>query len=184
MLAGPKQIFATMALLAFLPPAISRAETASSKIQFNRDVRPILSDNCFRCHGPDKNQRKKGLRLDVREIALEKKAVVPGKPAESKVIEHIFSSDPDEIMPPPDTHKKLSEAQKETLRNWIAQGAEYQPHWAYIKPTRPEIPSVNNKKWVKNPIDAFILHSLEERKIKPSPETDKATLLRRLSLDL
>src|SRR5881394_993427 len=106
-------------------------------IEFNRDVRPIITENCFACHGPDKNQRKAKLRLDVREIALERGAIVPGKPAESKLVDHIFSSDLDDVMPPPKTQKTLTSAQKELLKQWIAEGAEYEPHWAYIPLKRP-----------------------------------------------
>src|SRR5438046_506070 len=99
---------------------------ATNEIQFNRDIRPILSESCYACHGPDKNQRKAKLRLDVREVAIEREAIVPGKPDESKVVEHIFSTDPDEIMPPPKSRKKLTAAQKELLKKWIAAGAEYE----------------------------------------------------------
>jgi len=169
-------------LAIFTRPA--RSAEASGKLKFNRDIRPILSENCFRCHGPDKNQRKAKMRLDVREVAIEKEAIVPGKPEASGMVKHIFSTDPEEIMPPPEMHKKLSAAQKEILKQWIAEGAEYEPHWAYIKPVRPEIPKTKNPKWVRNPIDAFILNSLEAKKIQPSSEADKRTLLRRLSLDL
>jgi hypothetical protein len=157
---------------------------ASAKIEYNRDVRPILSDNCFLCHGPDKNARKAKLRLDIREDAIAKKAFVPGQPDESELVKRIFTRDPDDLMPPPDSHKHLTTEQKETLRRWIAEGAEYQPHWAYINPTRPEVPSVKNIRWVRNPIDAFILRRLEEHGLTPSPEADRRTLLRRLSLDL
>jgi hypothetical protein len=153
-------------------------------IEFNRDVRPVITENCFACHGPDKNQRKAKLRLDVREIALERGAVVPGKPTESKLIEHIFSTDPEEIMPPPKSHKVLSAAQKELLREWIAAGAEYEPHWAYIKLKRPPVPQPSTTGWARNPIDDFILQTLETKGIHPSPEATKAALLRRLSLDL
>ena len=156
----------------------------ADKLQYNRDVRPILSDNCFRCHGPDKAIRKAKLRLDQREVALEREAFVPGKPDESELVKRIFSQDPEESMPPPDSHKHLNSAQKELLKRWIAEGAEYQPHWAYIKPTRPPLPEVKNKNWVRTPIDAFILKELEARNIQPSPQADKATLARRLSLDL
>ncbi len=153
-------------------------------LRFNHDIRPILSDNCFRCHGPDKNQRKKGLRLDIREQAIEKKAFVPGKPEDSKLVTHIFSTDPDEIMPPPESNKKLTAEQKEILKRWIAEGAQYEPHWAYIKPVKAPLPAVKNKKWVSNQIDPFILQQLEAKNWTPSPEADKRTLLRRLSLDL
>ena len=120
----------------FLPRGVCRVAMAASlllarnalpapaEIQFNRDVRPILSENCFVCHGHDKNQRKAKLRLDVRDVAIERGAIVPGKPEESKLVEHIFSSDPDEIMPPPKSNKKLTAVQKEVLKKWIAAGAE------------------------------------------------------------
>jgi len=157
---------------------------ATNEVLFNRDVRPILSENCYACHGPDKNQRKAKLRLDVREVALEREAIVPGKPAESKLLQHIFSTDPEEIMPPPKTQKTLTAAQKDLLKRWIAARAQYEPHWAYIKPTRAQAPRVRNSQWVRNPIDAFVLHTLESKNIQPSREADKRTLLRRLSLDL
>ena len=97
------------------------------EIHFNRDVRPILSENCYACHGPDKNQRKAKLRLDVREVALEREAIVPGKPDQSKLVERIFTDDSDDVMPPPKSGKKLTQRQKETLKQWIAAGAEYEP---------------------------------------------------------
>jgi hypothetical protein len=154
------------------------------RLQYNRDIRPILSDNCFFCHGPDKNQRKAKLRLDERENALEKAAIVPGKPDESELVKRLYAADPDEVMPPPETYKTLTPAQKETLKRWVAEGAEYQPHWAYLKPARPEVPTPKDQTWVRNPIDAFILDRLEARGIAPSAEADRRTLLRRLSLDL
>jgi hypothetical protein len=160
-----------------------RAQTIG-QIRFNRDVHPILSENCLRCHGPDKNQRKAKLRLDVREGAIERHAIVPGKPEESEIVKHIYSTKADEIMPPPESNKKLSLEQKNLLKQWIAQGAQYEPHWAYIKPVRPTPPPVSNSKWAVNPIDAFILSVLEARKIEPSPGADRRTILRRLSLDL
>src|SRR6266566_6943794 len=120
-------------------PGAALSETPG-RIEFNRDIRPIITENCFACHGPDKNQRKAKLRLDVREIALERGAIVPGKPDQSKLIEHIFSNDPEEIMPPPKSRKALSAAQKDLLRQWIAAGAEYEPHWAYMKLRRPRVP--------------------------------------------
>ena len=118
--------------LALLLLGISSLAAATNEIQFNRDIRPILSENCFVCHGHDKNNRKAKLRLDDREVALEREAIVPGKPDQSKLVQHIFSTDPDEIMPPPKTRKTLTAAQKELLKNWIASGAAYEAHWAYI----------------------------------------------------
>jgi len=176
--------FYKMVLLAVLLKGTSPAADATNDIQFNRDIRPILSENCFVCHGHDKNNRKAKLRLDDRDVAIEREAIVPGKPEQSKLVEHIFSTDPDEIMPPPKTNKKLSEAQKERLKKWIAAGAQYEPHWAYIPPKRFPVPQVKDADWVRNPIDAFVLHMLESKNIQPSKEADKRTLLRRLSLDL
>jgi len=165
--------------------AIAGSDSAvAAALEFNRDIRPILSENCFQCHGPDQNQRKAKLRLDVREVAIEKGAIVPGKPDESSLVERIFTSNADDVMPPPDTHKNLTPAQKETLRAWIAAGAEYQPHWAYLKPLRAAPPKPANARWGSNPVDAFVLSRLEAKGIRPSPEADKRTLLRRLSLDL
>ena len=157
---------------------------ATEKIEFNRDVRPILSDKCFYCHGPDKNHRKGKLRLDQREDAVTKKAIVPGNAQESELIKRIYSTDKDELMPPPEAHKDLTETQKETLKKWITQGAEYQAHWSYIIPQRPAIPAVTDTKWGHTPVDYFILSRLEKAQLQPSAEADKRTLLRRLSLDL
>src|SRR3954468_7739822 len=136
-------LFARWPILAllFLPWNLSlSAASATNQIQFNRDVRPILSENCFACHGPDKNQRKAKLRLDVREVAIEKEAIVPGKPAKSKLVEHIFTTNEDDLMPPPKTHKLLTPTQKELLKSWVAAGAEYEAHWAYIPPQRHPVP--------------------------------------------
>src|SRR6185295_18236923 len=146
--------FVSFALLAFACGVM--AETVPTTIQFNRDIRPILSENCFRCHGPDKNNRKAKLRLDVREVALEKEAFVPGKPDESELVSRIYNTDLDDLMPPVDSHKKLTEAQKKKLKQWIAEGAEYEPHWSYIAPVRLPAPKVKNAKWPKNTIDSFI----------------------------
>ncbi|MFO0985008.1 MAG: PSD1 and planctomycete cytochrome C domain-containing protein [Planctomycetota bacterium] len=154
------------------------------KLEFNRDVRPILSDNCFPCHGPDRNARKAKLRLDVREEALKKEAFVPGNADASELVRRIFTDDDHDHMPPARSLRKLTAAQKDMLREWVAQGAEYQPHWAYIAPTRPPVPAVEHARWLQNPIDAFIIGKLEEQGIEPSPAADRATLARRVSLDL
>lgn len=164
--------------------SVGASVRADDHVVYNRDIRPILSDNCFYCHGPDKNHRDGKFRLDERESAVAKKAIVPGKPDESEMIARIVSADETEVMPPVKTHKKLSDAQKDVLTRWIAQGAEYQPHWAYIVPTRPSLPAVQNAGWVRNPIDAFVLHELEARQLAPSSQAERRTLLRRLSLDL
>jgi hypothetical protein len=160
------------------------AANAGQALSYNRDIRPILSDNCFYCHGPDKNHRDGKFRLDDRDSALTKKAIVPGKPEASKLIERIFTSDPEDLMPPPKTHKALNAPQKAMLKQWILEGAVYEPHWAYIVPKRPEVPRVKDAEWVRTPIDAFIREKLAAAGVSPSREADKPTLLRRLSLDL
>jgi hypothetical protein len=157
---------------------------ADAPLSYNRDIRPILFENCFACHGPDSASRKADLRLDKRDVAVEKKAIVPSKPDESEMVRRIFSTDDDERMPPPDSHKTLTDAQKETLKRWIAGGAEYQLHWSLIAPKRSAIPEVKNKAWVRNPIDNFVLAGLEANGLAPAPEADRRTLARRLSLDL
>jgi hypothetical protein len=154
------------------------------EVTYNRDIRPILAENCFACHGPDKAARKGDLRLDVREDAIKSGAIVPGKPDQSSFIERLFTDNVRQVMPPPKTHKKLTAQQKQTLKRWVELGAEYQQHWSYIAPTRPELPVVKNKSWINNPIDRFILAELEKRGLSPAPEADRRTLARRLSLDL
>ena len=177
-------LVAFLALVASALAESSASESAGKKLEFNRDIRPILSENCYACHGPDKNSRKGKFRLDQREAALEKGAFKPGNPDDSELVRRINATNLDDLMPPPDSNKHLTQAQKDKLKRWIAEGAEYQPHWAYIKPVRPEIPATNNAKWVRNPIDAFVLHDLEAQKMKPAKEAEKNILLRRLSLDL
>ncbi|HEX8202520.1 MAG TPA: PSD1 and planctomycete cytochrome C domain-containing protein, partial [Isosphaeraceae bacterium] len=168
--------------LAALAPGAAPADDA---IQYNRDIRPILSENCFSCHGPDKGNRKAGLRLDDPKVAVDEQGViVPGQPDESELVARIDAQDDLERMPPSKSNKTLSAAQKALLRRWVEQGAAYQPHWAYVAPQRPEVPAVQQADRVRNPIDAFILGTLEARGIRPAPEADRRTLLRRLSLDL
>src|SRR5262245_19216380 len=157
---------------------------AADKLEYNRDIRPILAENCFACHGPDSAARKADLRLDKRDIALEHEAIVPGKPSQSSLLERILSTDADEVMPPPASKKKLTAAQKETLKRWIAEGADYQAHWSLIAPSRPDVPRVKNTAWVRTPIDAFSLAKLEAAGLSPAPQADRRTLARRLSLDL
>lgn len=180
-------------LLAFFANATSAAEP----LHYNRDIRPILSDNCFACHGPDKAKQKSGLRLDVREMAIAPAksgdiAIVPGKISESALVAHIFSDDEDEIMPPPKSHKTLTATQKEMLKQWIAEGAKYELHWAF-QPVQPvKVPAASDfpkadavlLQWAKNPIDWFILQKLTERGLKPSPHAVAGTLARRMALDL
>ena len=158
--------------------------TAADPVQFNRDIRPILSDNCFYCHGPDPKHREADLRLDIREEALAMEAFVPGKPDASALIDRILTTDEDDLMPPPDSHKKLTPAQKDLFKRWVAEGAEYQQHWSF-EPLNPvKVPPVKNASWVKNPIDAFVLAGLEKKGLAPSPAADAVTLARRLSFDL
>jgi hypothetical protein len=157
---------------------------AAVPVEFDRDVRPILAEHCFACHGSDATARKARLRLDQREDALKKGVIVPGKPDESSLVQRICSVDPKELMPPPKSNKKLSAEQREQLRRWIAAGAPYQAHWSLIKPVRPALPGVHAKDWVRNPIDAFVLAGLEKAGLAPAPEADRRTLARRLSLDL
>ncbi len=164
--------------------SLSPLSAADGKLEYNRDVRPILADNCFACHGPDSAARKAGLRLDRSDDAVKAKAIIPGKPAESALVARIMSDDPKEHMPPMKTNKRLTSAQKETLAKWIAQGAQYQQHWSFIAPKRPEPPAVKNSTWARNPVDRFILAELEKRGLLPAPEADRRTLARRLSLDL
>ena len=156
---------------------------AAKRIDFNRDVRPVLSDKCFFCHGPDKKHRKAGLRLDV-EAAAKKEVIVPGKPEQSEFMRRILASDKDELMPPPESHKHLKPSEIELIRRWIEQGAEYAEYWAYQSPRKHAAPDVRDGKWPLNWIDRFILSRLELEGLKPSPATDRTTLIRRLSFDL
>ena len=165
------------------------AAEPSKTVQFNRDIRPILSENCYKCHGPDPKARKAELRLDTRagaiaEIEKGKAAIVPGKAAASELVRRITAKDVDEKMPPAKSGKKLAPREIELLRKWIEQGAEYQGHWAYIAPQKLPTPAVRNAAWVRSPVDAFLLARLEKEGLAPSPEADRVTLLRRLSFDL
>lgn len=158
-------------------------------IDFNHDIRPILSDNCFACHGPDDKERKAKLRLDVRAEALKpaksgEPAIVPGDLARSHMMERILSHDADEVMPPPKTGKKLTPQQIDLLKRWIQAGAKFEGHWAFTKPERPALPAVKDQKWSRNEIDRFILARLEKEGLKPTSEADKVTLIRRVTLDL
>ncbi len=157
---------------------------ALADISYNRDIRPILSDNCCACHGFDPKNRKADLRLDTFEGATADRGIVPGDPAKSEIWNRILSEDADEVMPPPKTHKKLTDAQKDLIKRWIEGGAKYQKHWAF-EPIAPVlVPSVKNKDWPRNELDRFILARLEEEGLRPSPEANKQTLIRRWSLDL
>jgi mono/diheme cytochrome c family protein len=162
----------------------------AAAVDFNREVRPLLSDNCFACHGPDAAKREAGLRLDDREAALlpaesGKVAIVPGKPDESELVRRILTTDGDDLMPPDSSHKKLTPSQKETLRQWIAEGAEYRGHWAFEVPVRREIPDRSiPKPKTSTPIDTFLAARLAREGLNPQPEAPKETLIRRATLDL
>jgi hypothetical protein len=169
--------------------ALALHPIASAKPDYNFEVRPILSDNCFACHGPDRENLKGGLRLDLPEAAFApaksgERAIIPGKPDSSTLIQRILSSDPDEVMPPPKSHKKLTASQIETLRQWISAGAEYQPHWAFIPPKSHTPPALPAPYTTPNPIDAFVRHRSLLAGLRPSPEAPRHTLLRRAALDL
>ena len=160
----------------------------AEKIDYNRDIRPLLSEKCFACHGHDPKAIQAGLRLDRRDgatklLASGQHAIVPGSLTQSELVQRISSVGPIQ-MPPPDSHKILSSSDKATLKLWIVQGAEYKTHWAFVKPVRPPLPSVEWKSWPKNGIDYFVLAKLEVAGLKPAPEADRVTLLRRVSLDL
>ena len=171
------------------PPRDGAAKPVSGKQRYNRDIRPILAENCFACHGPDSASRKAGLRLDRPGDATAARengaAIVPGDPAASEVIRRILLPESDALaMPPAAGHKRLSEAQRQALVRWVAEGAGYETHWSFQPPRRSALPPVKNAKWVRNPIDRFVLAKLEQAGLTPAPEADKRTLARRLSLDL
>ncbi len=162
--------------LAFLLSNVVRAE---EPLSFNRDIRPILSDKCFACHGPDQNTREADLRLDVKEVAVEMEAIVPGDIKASETYWRITSDDEDELMPPPEIHKPLTEAEKKLLARWIEEGAEYEAHWAYLPIQKSE-----SEKSGDHPIDQFVRKRLSEEGLKLSEKADEATLLRRLHFDI
>jgi uncharacterized protein DUF1553/uncharacterized protein DUF1549/cytochrome c len=156
------------------------------QVSFDRDIRPIMSDTCFRCHGPDASSRMANMRLDIREEALKPKRngtpIVPGDAEHSEIIQRVFAKD-GRIMPPPFAHKELTETQKNTIRRWVEQGAKYETHWSYVPVSRPAVPTVSGAT-PRNPIDAFIEARLPQDGLKPSPEADRRTLVRRVTLDL
>jgi mono/diheme cytochrome c family protein len=161
---------------------------ASAAVDYNRDVRPILSDHCYTCHGPDASRRKAGLRLDRRQDALLESepgvaAVVPGSRSRSLLFQRIKAGGAEQ-MPPAGSGKQLTAAQVELLGRWIDEGARWDDHWAYVAPRRPPLPLVSDRTWQRNPIDHFVLARLETEGLRPSPEADRPTLIRRLSLDL
>jgi len=172
------------------PRAATTSGAVASAVRYGRDVRPILSDRCYQCHGPDAGKRQAGLRLDIREEAISprkdgKPAIVPGNPEASELWHRINASDEKEMMPPTESHKRaLSSDEKQILKAWIEAGAVYEPHWAFIAPKRPDVPAPRKVEWCRNEIDRFVLARLEAEGLSPSPEASRETLLRRVFLDL
>ena len=170
------------AIVAVLLPAALRADDAPQRVRFSRDVLPILSENCFACHGPDAKARKADLRLDAHDSVLT--VIKPGASAASELIRRINAAADDERMPPPKSKRALSVAQKDLLKRWVDQGAVWGKHWAYEAPERPRLPAVKNTAWPQNPLDRFILARLEKEGLTPAPEAARETLIRRVTLDL
>ena len=163
----------------------AQAGQAPAAVSFNREILPILANNCFACHGPDEKKRETKFHFDTEEGMFLKKGVIErGNASDSLLIEKITDPNPKDRMPPPDSGHALTDRQIDLLRRWIDEGAKWDKHWAYVPPTRPALPAVSETAWVRNPIDQFILARLEHEGLKPSPEADKETLLRRLSYDL
>ncbi len=178
-------LVSAMTLTVMLAPLTVSAQ----QVDYQRQIRPLLANHCFACHGADAEHREGGLRLDQRDSALKggddgAPAIVAGEPDESALIARIMSDDPDTRMPPPDSKKELTPAEKDLLQRWIAQGADYQPHWAFTAPKRPKVPKVKNNDWPRGEIDRFIMARLDREKLSPSPEADSNTLVRRLYLDI
>ena len=177
-------------LLASLALSLTPIWAGSSlpPVDFNRQIRPILSNHCFACHGPDEKVREAGLRLDLKKGLFEKRGkyhlVVPGDSSKSRLFQRISAEHEAARMPPPRFDRKLSQEQVDLVRRWIREGAQWQNHWAFVAPKRPEVPSVGDRSWARNPIDSFILARLEKEGLEPSPEADRVTLLRRVTLDL
>ena len=176
------------------PSAATALDSAlgQGRISFNTHIQPILSENCYHCHGPDSGTRepeKEPLRLDREKFAFASRedgtpVIIKGDAAASRLVRLMKSKDPDEIMPPPESHKKLSLEQIATIERWISEGAVYEEHWSFIPPKRPEIPAVPHPEWVKNPVDAFIQEKLVKKGIALAPPEDPRVLIRRAALDL
>jgi len=178
-----------LGLVLTLALCCSALSAADEGADFNRQVRPILSRHCFKCHGPDEATRQSGLRLDQHASARApadsgQAAIVPGDAAQSELLRRIFSRDEAEIMPPPESKNPLTDDQRDILRRWIAAGADYRPHWAFVPPQSPPLPAVRRDDWPRNAIDRFVLARLEAEGLSPSPQADRTTLIRRVSLDL
>ena len=167
------------------PAARSQPGAAPAPLSFNREIRPILANNCFACHGPDEKQRETKFHFDTREaMFLEEGIIVPGDSAKSVLVKKITDPNPEDRMPPPDSGHALTAGQIALLKRWIDEGARWDSHWSFTAPVRTEPPAAKSQEWVRNPIDAFIAARLDREGLRPSPEADKATLLRRVSYDL
>ncbi|QDS98303.1 DUF1553 domain-containing protein [Adhaeretor mobilis] len=177
-------MFRQNSIAALLLATVWVSFAAAETLEYNRDVRPILTENCFACHGVDSASREADLRLDQREAALEYGAIAPGDSAESELIARIFTDDPDLLMPPRETKKQLTPKQKQLLKQWIDSGAEYEAHWGYIPPRSVVPPAVEHQSRVKNAIDSLVLSRLEKEGLAPAPEANPRTLFRRLHLDI
>ena len=172
-------------------PESSHQVSPRDQISYNFHVRPILSDNCFACHGPDANKREAGLRLDEPEAAYaalkdypDLHAIVPGEPGKSEALHRILSDNPEEKMPPPSSNLSLTEEEIDIIKTWISQGAKYEPHWAFVPPVKRSLPAIKDKAWPTNEIDYFIWDKMRENGLRPNPVASKVHLLKRLSLDL
>ncbi len=180
-----RTLIVLIAALAATSTQLQAAATTSDTVDYGRDIRPILAENCFYCHGQDASKRKAKMRLDTFDGQRGKGGIIlPGRPDDSELVKRILTADRDDLMPPPDSHRALKEPQKQLLRRWIAEGATFDSHWAFITPSRPAEPAVANGAWSRNPIDRFVLAKLEAVGLRPSPEASKEALIRRLSLDL
>jgi hypothetical protein len=187
----PVTIATLSLLLCWSSASLRGAETTAAKgtVEFSKDIRPILSNNCFQCHGPDSTNRKGGFRLDEEKSAFGvgdsgEHPIVPGKPEASELVKRIMATDAGERMPPPDSGKSLKPKEIELLKRWISEGAKWQQHWAFVKPIAAPLPQVTDAKWCRQDMDRFALAKLESQKLKPSPEANRETLIRRLSFDL
>ncbi|MEO1844473.1 MAG: DUF1549 domain-containing protein, partial [Akkermansiaceae bacterium] len=163
--------------------------TIAAEPDYGKEIQPLLAEHCYACHGPDAKTRKRGLRFDQREVAVSElksgaRAIVPGDVEKSEMIRRLFSTDPDEMMPPPDFRKRPTDGTKARLREWVKAGAKYEKHWAFAPIVKPQPPAVKNEEWARNPIDRFILAQLEAQDMEPSPEAGPRPLVRRLPLAL
>lgn len=174
----------TIALARCSAPAAAQAPPAAAAVDYQRDIRPILSNHCFPCHGTDQESRQADLRLDQRDAALAHGAILPGNAADSPLLQRVLSSDPEQHMPPAEFNKPLNQTQQDLLQRWIQQGAEYQDHWAFQPLQAPAIPAERSDSWCRGELDAFVLQRLKSAGLEPAPEADRPTLIRRLWQDL